>query len=90
VAEIRGSGYVVDALEASLWCLLNTKSFKQAVLRGVNLGDDTDTTGAITGALAGIRYGLDAIPADWRARLARCDDLEKLFKTFVIRVRGAA
>jgi ADP-ribosyl-[dinitrogen reductase] hydrolase len=90
VAEIRGSGYVVDALEASLWCLLSTKSFKQAVLRAVNLGDDTDTTGAITGALAGIRYGLDAIPEDWRARLARRDDLEKLFNAFVARVRGAA
>jgi ADP-ribosylglycohydrolase len=90
VAEIKGSGYVVDALEASLWCLLNTKSFKQAVLRGVNLGDDTDTTGAITGALAGIRYGLDAIPADWRARLARRDDLENLFNAFVGRVRESA
>lgn len=90
VTDIRGSGYVVDALEASLWCLLNTRSFKQAVLRAVNLGDDTDTTGAITGALAGIRYGLDAIPADWRARLARRDDLEKLFNAFVVRVSGAA
>jgi ADP-ribosyl-[dinitrogen reductase] hydrolase len=90
VAEIRGSGYVVDALEASLWCLLNTKSFKQAVLRAVNLGDDTDTSGAITGALAGIRYGLDAIPADWRARLARRGDLEKLFNAFVARARRAA
>jgi ADP-ribosylglycohydrolase len=90
VTEIRGSGYVVDALEASLWCLLNTKSFKEAVLMGVNLGDDTDTTGAITGALAGMRYGLDAIPADWRERLARRDDLEKLFNAFVVRVRGAA
>jgi ADP-ribosyl-[dinitrogen reductase] hydrolase len=86
VTEVRGAGYVVDALEASLWCLLNTKSFKQAVLRAVNLGDDTDTTGAITGALAGIRYGLDAIPADWRARLARREDLEELFNAFVARV----
>jgi len=90
VAEIKGSGYVVDALEASLWCLLNTKSFKQAVLRGVNLGDDTDTTGTITGALAGIRYGLDAVPADWCARLARRTDLKNLFNAFVDRVRESA
>ena len=86
VDEIRGSGYVVDALEASLWCLLNTESFKQGVLTAVNLGDDTDTTGAITGGLAGIRYGLDAVPDEWRERLARHDDLEKLFKMFVVRV----
>jgi len=81
--EIRGSGYVVDALEASLWCLLNSENFEEAVLRAVNLGEDTDTTGAITGALAGVRYGLDAIPAAWRAKLARRDDLEKLFGAFV-------
>lgn len=86
VGVIRGSGYVVDALEASLWCLLNSKSFDQAVLRAVNLGDDTDTTGAITGALAGLRYGLDAIRADWRASVASRDDLEKLFIAFVARV----
>jgi ADP-ribosyl-[dinitrogen reductase] hydrolase len=88
VAEIRGSGYVVDALEASLWCLLTTRSFREAVLRAVNLGDDTDTTGAISGALAGIRYGLDAIPRDWRAKLARHEDLNALFDAFVACVQG--
>ena len=90
VREIRASGYVVDALEASLWCLLNSKSFDEAVLRAVNLGDDTDTTGAITGALAGIRYGLEAIPEDWRAKLARFNDLDTLFNAFVARVRRFA
>ena len=74
---------MVDALEASLWCLINSKNFEEAVLRAVNLGEDTDTTGAITGALAGVRYGLDGIPAAWRAKLARRDDLEKLFGAFV-------
>ena len=70
--------------------MLNTVSFKEAVLAAVNLGDDTDTTGAITGALAGIRYGLDAIPEDWRARLARREEIEKLFNAFVARIRGIA
>jgi len=90
VREIRGSGYVVDALEASLWCLLNSKSFDEAVLRAVNLGDDTDTTGAITGALAGICYGLEAIPEGWRVNLARNGDLDALFNAFVARVTRSA
>ncbi|MGH7986246.1 MAG: ADP-ribosylglycohydrolase family protein [Candidatus Binataceae bacterium] len=86
VREIEGSGYVVHALEASLWCLLTTASFKEAVLSAVNLGDDTDTTGAITGALAGLFHGFEAISSDWRARLARHDDLETLFNAFTTRV----
>ncbi|MGH7917003.1 MAG: ADP-ribosylglycohydrolase family protein, partial [Candidatus Binataceae bacterium] len=77
---------VVHALEASLWCLLTTASFKEAVLSAVNLGDDTDTTGAITGALAGLFHGFEAISSDWRARLARHDDLETLFNAFTTRV----
>ena len=60
------------------------------MLRAVNLGDDTDTTAAITGALAGIRYGLEAIPADWRTKLARFNDLDALFNAFVARVRSFA
>ena len=58
--DIRSSGYVVDSLEASLWALANTDSYKDAVLTAINLGDDTDTTGAICGGLAGIVYGLDS------------------------------
>lgn len=63
--DIKSSAYVVDTLEASLWCLFTTTSFKEAVLKAVNLGDDSDTTGAVTGGLAGLYYGLDAIPKDW-------------------------
>ncbi len=58
--DIRSSGYVVDSLEASLWALANSDSYKDAVLTAINLGDDTDTTGAICGGLAGIVYGLDS------------------------------
>jgi ADP-ribosyl-[dinitrogen reductase] hydrolase len=80
--ELRASPYVVHALEASLWCLLNTKSFEDAVLKAVNLGEDTDTTAAITGGIAGISYGVDAIPGHWREGLARHTDLADLFERF--------
>jgi len=58
--EIRSGGFVVDTLEASLWCLSNNRDFRETVLAAVNLGKDTDTTGAVCGGLAGIVYGLDS------------------------------
>lgn len=67
---IRGSGYVVDALEAALWCVARTASFEDAVLLAANLRDDADTTAAITGQLAGALYGASAIPTRWTAKLA--------------------
>jgi ADP-ribosyl-[dinitrogen reductase] hydrolase len=79
---IQSGGYVLHSLEASLWCLLNTHSYEQAVLKAVNLGGDTDTTAAITGGLAGIYYGFDTIPQQWKAELARYDDIMGLCKEF--------
>lgn len=76
--QIRGSGYVIHALEASVWCLLTSTSYTEAVLKGINLGEDTDTTGAITGGLAGLYFGLDQIPPHWLAQLARADDIRVL------------
>lgn len=76
--EIRGSGYVLHSLEASLWCFLNSESYSEAVLKAVNLGEDTDTTGAITGGLAGIYYGFENIPQQWIDDLVRKDDIENL------------
>lgn len=69
-AEIRASGYVAHSLEAALWCLGRTGSFAEAVLLAANLGEDADTTAAITGQLAGALYGLEGIPVEWRARVA--------------------
>jgi ADP-ribosyl-[dinitrogen reductase] hydrolase len=69
-AAIRGSGYVVDSLEAALWSFATTDSFEEAVLKATNLGDDADTTAAICGQLAGAFYGLAGIPERWHARLA--------------------
>ena len=81
--EIKSSGYVLHTLTASVWCLLTSHSFEEIVLKAVNLGEDTDTTGTVAGGLAGVCYGLDAIPADWRRQLARHDDVAALFQTFL-------
>lgn len=66
---IRGSGYCVASLEAALWCFATTDSFADAVLAAANLGDDADTTAAITGQVAGAFYGIEGIPAHWRGQL---------------------
>ena len=76
--QIQSSGYVLHTLEASVWCLLTTDTYRDAVLKAVNLGEDTDTTGAVTGGLAGLLYGLEAIPASWVNQLARLKDIEAL------------
>lgn len=78
VDEIRSSGYVLHTLEASIWCLLTTDNYADAVLKAINLGEDTDTTGAVTGGLAGLLYGVDNIPAHWKQQLARKEDIEDL------------
>lgn len=77
-AEIRSGGYVVDTLEAALWCLFTTDSYPDCVLAAVNLGEDTDTTGAVAGGLAGALYGYEAVPARWRNALLKRDSLENL------------
>ena len=72
---VRGGGYVVDALEAALWALRTTSTFEDGVLAAVNLGDDADTTAAIFGQLAGAIYGVDGIPARWRERVHRGEEI---------------
>lgn len=73
---IKSSGYVVDTLEAAIWCLLNTDNLKDCLLKAVNLGDDTDTVAAVAGGLAGLYYGYESIPEEW---------LEKIQKRFWIK-----
>jgi len=77
-AAIGSSGYVVDTLEAAIWCLLTTDDYSSAVLKAVNLGGDTDTVAAVTGGLAGLLYGYEAIPTNWRESLARLEYIEEL------------
>ena len=74
--EIKSTGFVLHTLESSLWCILNTNNYKDAVLKAVNLGDDTDTTAAVTGGLAGIIYGFDNIPKEWIDKLKNKDLIE--------------
>ena len=80
--RVRGSGYVLHSLEASLWCFLTTDSYQECVLKAVNLGEDTDTTAAIAGGLAGLYYGFNAIPETWKFQLARYDDIQNLIDRF--------
>lgn len=80
---IDSTGYVVDSLEASIWCVLQGGSFADMTLRAVNLGDDTDSTGAIAGGLAGILAGQDGISKQWRVMLPRQNDLLQLFRAFL-------
>lgn len=82
-SEIQSSGYVLHTLEASIWCLLTTNNYKEAVLKAVNLGNDTDTTGAVTGGLAGLIYGFENIPKNWIEQIARKDDIENLSKRLI-------
>lgn len=76
--KIKSGGYVVDTLEAAVYCLLTTESYRECVLKAVNLGDDTDTVAAVAGGLAGALYGYDAIPSEWLAVLRKKDDIVHL------------
>lgn len=80
--EIKSSGYIVDTLEASIWCLLTTRNFKKAILKAINLGDDTDTVGTITGSLAGIYYGMNKIPKKWLVKIVNKNEVDDLIYKF--------
>jgi ADP-ribosylglycohydrolase len=75
---IRGTGYVLDCLEAALWAFHRTTDFRSGALMAVNLGDDADTSGAVYGQIAGAYYGEAGIPAEWRAKLVMRDRIEAL------------
>jgi ADP-ribosyl-[dinitrogen reductase] hydrolase len=77
-SEISSSGYVLHTLEASIWCLLNSETYAETVLKAVNLGSDTDTTGAVAGGLAGILYKEEGIPELWRKQLVKTDLIRDL------------
>lgn len=83
--DIKSTGYVVDTLEAALWCLIHTESYKECVLTAVNLGGDTDTIAAVVGGLAGIYYGIGGkrgIPEEWISQIARKEWIKELCDAF--------
>lgn len=80
--DIESSGYVVHTLEAATWCFLTTRSYKEALLKAVNLGLDTDTVGAVTGGLAGVCYGSEGIPEEWMTQIIKCSEILELGREF--------
>ncbi|EFO79670.1 ADP-ribosylation/Crystallin J1 [Oscillochloris trichoides DG-6] len=72
---IQGTGFVTAALEAALWAFYHSRDFASGAILAVNLGQDSDTTGAIYGQIAGAFYGLAGIPQEWRAILLRADEM---------------
>jgi len=86
--KILSSGYVLDSLQASLWCFLNWNSYEGTVLKAVNLGEDTDTTAAIAGGLAGLYYGIENISQKWISTLARKNDIDDLCKRLYLKLKN--
>ncbi len=81
--EISSSGYVVSTLEAAVWCLATSGSFEECLLKAVNLGDDTDTVGAVAGGLAGLYWGIEGIPAEWLEALAKGEMIFSMVERFI-------
>ena len=78
VDQIKSSGYVVDSIEAAVWCLLNTDNLEECLLKAANLGHDTDTVAAIAGGLAGLYYGYDEIPKGWLEKIQERGWIEEM------------
>ena len=78
INDIKSTGYVVDTLEAAIWCILTTDNYQECVLKAVNLGNDTDTVAAIAGGLAGALYGYDAIPKECLDTLIKREFIEEM------------
>jgi ADP-ribosylglycohydrolase len=75
--QIRSSGYVIHTIEAALWSLVTEDSLTDSLLKAVNLGDDADTVGAVAGGLAGLYFGYEAVPEDWKKALKKRESLEE-------------
>ncbi|WKT75311.1 ADP-ribosylglycohydrolase family protein [Lysinibacillus fusiformis] len=80
--EINSSGYIVHSLEAAIWSVGHASTFKEAILKAVNLGEDTDTIAAITGALAGMCHQMEGIPTDWLNAIVKKQEIDDLIEAF--------
>lgn len=81
--DISSSGYVVDTFNAAMWAVLTTKSFEDALVLAVNLADDSDTVGAVTGQIAGAMYGFSSIPEKWLQKIVWYDIISETFEDLV-------
>lgn len=81
-SKIKSTGYVVDTLEAALWCFANTTNYKDCVLKAVNLGGDTDTIAAVAGGLAGLKYGKINMPNEWITALRGKETIDAIIDNF--------
>ncbi len=72
---IKSSGYVIDSLEAAIWSLITTDTLEEGLLKAVNLGDDSDTIGAIAGGLAVLFYGYESVPEEWRKQIIKENEI---------------
>jgi ADP-ribosyl-[dinitrogen reductase] hydrolase len=81
--EISSSGYAIHSLEAALWSFYHTNTFEEAILKAVNLGQDADTVGAITGQLAGVFYGLSGVPEEWVEGLCRHEEISAMAESLL-------
>lgn len=81
--EISSTPYVVDTLEAVIWCVTNNKSYKDTVLSAVNLGGDTDTIAALSGGLAGVSYGYQELPVEWIQAVKDKKRIYQMIKKFI-------
>lgn len=82
INEINSSSYIVDTLEACIWVLLQSENFKEAIIGAINLGENTDTIGALTGGLAGILFTYDFVPEEWKNSIQRREYLLDIFEEF--------
>jgi len=80
IKNLKPSGYVIDTLVCALWCFINTSTFEDAVCEAANLGGDADTIAAITGGIAGVYYGYDAIPDRWKEKILVKEQLTSIAK----------
>jgi len=87
-ADIGSTGYIVDTLEAAIWCYMRYHSTDEILLAAVNLGLDTDTTGTVAGGLAGISHGISSIPENWLKSIVRKSEIDVLINEFAAAIEN--
>ena len=86
LSEINSTDNVVDTIEAILWIIVNTNSYKQAIIGAINLGGDTNTISALVGSIAAIIYGVDDIPSKWIDNIKKKDYINNLILNLVMQM----